>query len=173
MKKRPLLVALPIIASLIITACNMRKTSSSSLDDSSFNNDSSYISVVSDSSIRAESSTVVSSSIIVYDTLNYLFKHISYIKDNQDKNKLIYSRNNYIDKIKDRELSMDDKEALAGLIGSLSSEEEYDLISEVLNALSYNFIVTPKEVDFVIEKLSDIISSGINSCLHEIDVNKV
>lgn len=117
--------------------------------------------------------TVVSSSIIVYDTLNYLFKHISYIKDNQDKNKLIYSRNNYIDKIKDRELSMNDKEALAGLIGSLSSEEEYDLISEVLNALSYNFIVTPKEVDFVIEKLSDIISSGINSCLHEIDVNKV
>ena len=62
MKKRPLLVALPIIASLIITACNMRKTSSSSLDDSSFNNDSSYISVVSDSSIRSESSTVVSSS---------------------------------------------------------------------------------------------------------------
>ena len=62
MKKRPLLVALPIIASLIITACNMRKSSSSSLDDSSFNNDSSSISVVSDSSIRAESSTVVSSS---------------------------------------------------------------------------------------------------------------
>ena len=55
MKKRPLLVALPIIASLIITACNMRKTSSFSLDDSSFNNDSSSSSVVSDSSIRAES----------------------------------------------------------------------------------------------------------------------
>ena len=94
--------------------------------------------------------TVVSSSIIVYDTLNYLFKHISYIKDNQNINKLLYSRNNYIDKIKDRELSIDDREALAGLLGKLSSEEEYDLISEVLNALSYNFIVTPKEVDFVI-----------------------
>lgn len=117
--------------------------------------------------------TVVSSSIIVYDTLNYLFKHISYIKDNQNKNKLIYSRNNYLNKIKNQNLSKNDREALAGLLGSLSGEEEYDLISEVLNALSYNFIVTPKEVDFVIEKLADIISSGINSCLHEIDVKKV
>ena len=47
--------------------------------------------------------TVVSSSIIVNDTLNYLFKHLSYIKDNKETNKLIIKRNNrYKDKIKDR-----------------------------------------------------------------------
>ena len=32
--------------------------------------------------------TVVEASVIVYDTINYLFKHISYLKDNQDKNKI-------------------------------------------------------------------------------------
>ena len=114
--------------------------------------------------------TVVSSSIIVYDTINYLFKHISYIKDNQSKNKLIFNRNNYIDKIKDKELSSLEKEKLAGLLGSLTEEEERSLINEVLDSLSYNFIVTPKEVDFLIEKLSEVISWGINNTLHEIDV---
>ena len=38
--------------------------------------------------------TVVGSSIIVYDTINYLFKHISYIKDNEYKNKLVFNRYN-------------------------------------------------------------------------------
>lgn len=112
--------------------------------------------------------TVVSSSIIVYDTIDFLFKHISYIKDNQNKNKLIFSRKNYLDKIKNKELSDEERVNLMGLIGSLSEEEERGLINEVLNALSYNFIVTPKEIDFLIEKLSLIISEGINNTLHEL-----
>ena len=114
--------------------------------------------------------TVVSSSIIVYDTLDYLFKHISYIKDNQSKNKLIFSRKNYYDKIKDRNLSVEEKISLAGLLGSLSEIEERSLINEVLESLSYNFIVTPKEVDFLIDKLSEVISGGINNTLHKLDV---
>ena len=114
--------------------------------------------------------TVVSSSIIVYDTIEFLFKHISYIKDNQNKNKLIFSRKNYLDKIKDRDLSNEEKINLMGLLGSLSEEEERGLINEVLNALSYNFIVTPKEVDFLIEKLALVISEGINNTLHKISV---
>ena len=112
--------------------------------------------------------TVVSSSIIVYDTLEYLFKHISYIKDNQNKNKLVFSRKNYLDKIKDRNLSSEEKISLMGIIGGLSEDEERNLINEVLNSLSYNFIVTPKEVDFLIEKLSLIISEGINNTLHKL-----
>ena len=114
--------------------------------------------------------TVVSSSIIVYDTIDYLFKHISYIKDNQQKNKLIFTRKNYLNKIKDRELSNEEKISLAGLIGALSEEEERGLINEVLNALSYNFIVTPKEIDFLVDKLSEVISWGINNTLHKLDV---
>ena len=112
--------------------------------------------------------TVVSSSIIVYDTLEYLFKHISYIKDNQNKNKLIFGRKNYLDKIKDRKLSDEEKINLMGLLGSISEEEERGLINEVLDSLSYNFIVTPKEVDFLIENLSLIISEGINNTLHKL-----
>ena len=114
--------------------------------------------------------TVVSSSVIVYDTIEFLFKHISYIKDNPNKNKLIFNRKNYLDKIKDRELSDMEKTNLMGLFGSLSEDEEKGLINEVLEALSYNFIVTPKEVDFLIEKLSLIISKGINDVLHKISV---
>ena len=53
--------------------------------------------------------TVVESSIIVYDTINYLFKHISYIKDNQNKNKLILTRHNYLEKLKDRTLTLEVK----------------------------------------------------------------
>ena len=112
--------------------------------------------------------TVVESSIIVYDTMNYLFKHISYIKDNQSKNKLIFSRSNYVDKIKDNDLNLEEKRDILGMIGELSDTDKKSLIEEVLTSVNYNFIVTPKEVDFVIDKLSMIIGEGINKCLHDI-----
>lgn len=112
--------------------------------------------------------TVVESSIIVYDTMNYLFKHISYIKDNQSKNKLIFSRSNYVDKIKDKDLNLEEKRDILGMIGELSDTDKKSLIEEVLTSVNYNFIVTPKEVDFVIDKLSMIIGEGINKCLHDI-----
>ena len=98
--------------------------------------------------------TVVGSSIIVYDTINYLFKHISYIKDNSSKNKLVFNRYNYLDKIKDKNLSIEEKKEVLGLIGELSDTDRISLIEEVLNSLNYNFIVTPKEIDFQIDKLS-------------------
>ena len=110
--------------------------------------------------------TVVESSTIVYDTINYLFKHISYIKENQNKNKLIFTRNNYLEKIKDRELSTEEQKNILGLIGELSDIEKKNLINEVLNSINYNFIVTPKEVDFQIDCLADLLSKGINKSLH-------
>ena len=112
--------------------------------------------------------TVVEASVIVYDTINYLFKHISYIKDNQSKNKLIFSRSNYINKIKNKSLSLEEKRDILGMIGELSDNDKKSLIDEVLTSVNYNFIVTPKEVDFVIDKLSSIIGNGINKCLHDI-----
>lgn len=110
--------------------------------------------------------TVVESSTIVYDTINYLFKHISYIKENQNKNKLIFTRNNYLEKIKDRQLSSEEQKNILGLIGELSDIEKKNLINEVLNSINYNFIVTPKEVDFQIDCLAKLLSSGINKTLH-------
>ena len=41
------------------------------------------------------------------------------------------------------------------------------LINEVLESVNYNLIVTPKEIDYLIDKLSDILSSSINNALHE------
>ena len=109
--------------------------------------------------------TVVGSSIIVYDTINYLFKHISYIKDNEYKNKLVFNRYNYIDKIRNKDLSNEEKKEVMGLMGELSDNDRISLIDEVLNSLNYNFIVTPKEIDFQIDKLSQVISNGINNIL--------
>lgn len=111
--------------------------------------------------------TVVGSSTIVYDTIGYLFKHISYIKENQNKNRLVFTRNNYLDKIKDKELTEEEQKDIFGLVGGLSDSEKKSLIDEVLNSVNYNFIVTPKEVDFQIDKLSSLLSSGINKSLHE------
>lgn len=114
--------------------------------------------------------TVVESSIIVYDTINYLFKHISYIKDNQNMNKLILNRINYVDKIKNMDLTNEEKIRISGLLGELSDNDRQSLIYEVLTSLNYNFIVTPKEIDFFIDRLVDVLSGGINKSLHNGEV---
>ena len=111
--------------------------------------------------------TVLYSSVIVNDTINYLFKHISYIKNNYSMNKLIFNRNNYIKKLKDINLNNLEKEELSGIIGTLSEEEKYSLICEVLDNLNYNLVVTPKEIDFLINKLAIVISNSINNSLHD------
>ena len=112
--------------------------------------------------------TVVESSIIVSDTIYYLFKHVSYIKNNFDTNKLIFNHNkNYIDKIKKEEMNKKEKEHLSGIIGTLSEEEKLSLTREVLNSINYSMIVTPKEIDFLIDNLSEVIANGINKSLHK------
>lgn len=112
--------------------------------------------------------TVVSSATIVNDTITYLFKHLSYIKNNYYENKLVYGRDkNYIDKIKNSDLSKDEKQELSGIIGSLGEEEKKSLINEVLNSINYNLIVTPKEIDFLIDKLSEVLANSINNSLHQ------
>ena len=110
--------------------------------------------------------TVVYSSIIVNDTINYLFKHISYIKNNYDMNKLIFTRKDYSKKLKDNDLSIEEKEELSGIIGTMNDDDKISLINEVLNGVNYNLIVTPKEIDFLVDKLSMVIGNGINKSLH-------
>ena len=55
-----------------------------------------------------------------------------------------------------------------GLIGDLTDSEIRSLMKEVLSPIGYNLIVTPKEVDFEIDKLSEVISYGINHSLNNI-----
>ncbi len=109
--------------------------------------------------------TVVDTITIVNDTFNYITNHFSYMKKNIDnpKEKLKIIRTN----IGKDKINLDDKKELFGLIGNLSEEETKGLITEVLNPIGYNMIVTPKEIDFVIDKLSIIISNSINNSLHK------
>ena len=112
--------------------------------------------------------TVTSSSTIVLNTIEYLTKHIAYLKNNEEVNRLTYLNRNYLSKLKDNELSTEERINLLGLIGSLNNNETNNLINEVLNKTSLNSIVTPTEIDFLINKLSLLISSAINNTLHNI-----
>ena len=111
--------------------------------------------------------TVVDVSTVIGDTIKYLYKHISYIKNNFDKNKLILSRTNYFDKIKDIDLTDTEKKSVGGLLGELSNVEVKSLFNEVLDSINCNMMVTVKEIDFIIDKLSLVISSSINNALHD------
>lgn len=110
--------------------------------------------------------TVLSAAVIVRDTINYMMKNYSYNKKikNKKASKLVAKQINYIDK--EVKISDEDKKTLLGLVGLLNEEELMNLIYEVLTPIGYDLIVTPKEIDFLIEKLSDVISYGINQTLH-------
>jgi len=111
--------------------------------------------------------TVVTSSTIVYDTIEYLYKHISYIKENEGLNKLTFIKNkNYKNKIKNKKLTQEEKNTLLGLFGELDNKEKRSLIKEVLTDIGLDLIVTTSEIDFLIDKLSNTIASSINNSLH-------
>lgn len=98
--------------------------------------------------------TVVDAVTIVSDTIDYLTKHYSNAKNN-------------IDSAEDNiSISDEEKEFLLGLIGTLDETEIKLLINDVLTPIGYNLMVTPKEVDFVIEDLSSILSKALNKLFH-------
>ena len=113
--------------------------------------------------------TVVESTVIVSDTIKYLLKKISYLKNN----------NNTIDKLKpidkvdylnnEYDLINEEKKELLGYIGLLDNDELKRLVWEVLSPIEANMIVTVKDIDFIIDNLSKLLSQGINNVLHHID----
>ena len=113
--------------------------------------------------------TVVDASVIVSDTINYIYKNYAFNKEymNDPKSKLTFNNINYLKKeIKENK---QDKENLLGLLGTLNEAELQKLVYEVLTPIGYNLMVTPKEIDFIIENLSKVISNSINLCIHNID----
>ena len=113
--------------------------------------------------------TVVDSSVIVSDTIKYFFKKISYLKHNHnliDKlkpiDKIDYFNNEY-------QLDEEEKKEILGYIGLLKENDLKKLVWETLSPIESNMIVTVKEIDFIIEKMSKLISEGINKTLHHID----
>lgn len=111
--------------------------------------------------------TVVDAASIVNDTINYMYSHFAYQKENYNrpKNKLSYNVN-YL-KYGSKTIKIEDRKHLLGIIGTLNRNETKSLIKEILNPIGYNMMVTPKEEDFIIEKLSELISEGLNNALHE------
>lgn len=60
------------------------------------------------------------------------------------------------------------------MLEELDKEEKFLLINEILNPYVGNLFVTPKEVDAVIERLTNIISNSINIALHPgIDIEDI
>ncbi|TJX14745.1 GPR endopeptidase [Tissierella creatinini] len=84
--------------------------------------------------------TVVNAATIVSDTLDLI---IDSLKETAEKGKGFYK-----------------------LLDELSGEDRYSLIEEVLNPYMANTIVTPKEIDTIIDDLSIIIANGLNIALH-------
>lgn len=50
-------------------------------------------------------------------------------------------------------------------LNQLKEEDNYEEIKEVLIPKDYNLIVTPKEIDDLIENMKDIVAQGINQSL--------
>ena len=113
--------------------------------------------------------TVVDAAVIVSNTINFIYKNYEFNKNysNNPKSKLTFNNVNYLNStIKENK---EEKRKLLGLVGTLDELELETFIYEVLNPIGYNFMVTPKEIDFIIQKLSLIISNSINKAIHSID----
>ena len=110
--------------------------------------------------------TVVDATTIVNDTINYMYKHFAYNKQNYNNpvNKLVINPN-YLDS--NVKITEEEKKTLLGIIGTLTQEETKQLIFEVLSPIGYNLMVTPKEIDFQIKKVSQVLANGINNVLNK------
>lgn len=113
--------------------------------------------------------TIVDAATIVFDTFGYILKKISYKIDNINNLKLKLVSDNSQDYSNHKtNLSNDLKEKILGMVGTLNEDELKSLIYEVLSPIDYNLMVTPKEIDFIIEKLSLLIGNGLNKSIHKI-----
>ncbi len=114
--------------------------------------------------------TVVEATTIVSDTLEFMKKNFSYSIQNKDNKLLKLIPSNSINYLKDNKytLSKEESNYFLGAIGNLSNVEKKLLINDVLTPIGYNLIVTTKEIDFLNEKLTDLIANAINNSLHDI-----
>lgn len=110
--------------------------------------------------------TVVDAATIVSDTIYYMQKNFAYTKEHLSKpsHKLSFGHENYLKK--EVTIAPEDNEKLMGSLGSLSEEERKQYILEVLTPIGYNFIVTPKEIDYFVEKLGFLLGNALNHALH-------
>lgn len=65
-----------------------------------------------------------------------------------------------------RQNAMENK-PLYKMLTTIEEEDKYELIKQALSENIGDFIVTPKEIDRVIEDISSVIANGINIAVHE------
>lgn len=111
--------------------------------------------------------TIVDAATIVTDTIKYLLKQLSYKVENVDNAKAKLINEKTYDYSKQDVIFNDkDKERVLGMLGGLNDNELKTLFLEVLTPVNYNLMVTPKEIDFMMEKMGLLIGNGINKSLH-------
>lgn len=60
-----------------------------------------------------------------------------------------------------------ENQPLYKMLSTLAEEDKYSVIKELLSPLHGDFVVTPKEIDSLVEDISRIIANGINIALHQ------
>ena len=65
----------------------------------------------------------------------------------------------FIEKLQEKSESND-------CLNKLQQEDKYEEVKEALNVGDYNMIVTPKEIDELIERMKDIVARGINFAIN-------
>ncbi len=85
--------------------------------------------------------TVIDAATIAGDTID---KIIENLKENAEENLPLYK-----------------------MLSVIAEEDKYGMIKQVLKPDYGDFVVTPKEVDSVVENIAKIIANGINIALHE------
>ncbi|RPF55574.1 GPR endopeptidase [Aquisalibacillus elongatus] len=116
--------------------------------------------------------TVVDAVTITNDTIDYILKHFGREMEEKDKpgNALKPAGMDFGERRNLTDEDLPDEEArqtYLGIVGALKEDEKRQLIREVLRPTGHNLIVTPKEVDELVEYMSKIVASGINQALHE------
>jgi len=72
----------------------------------------------------------------------------------------------FVQKMKEQ-LADDKNDDLYKLLNKLEGDDKYEAIKEVLLPEDYNFIVTPKEIDDLIDNMSNVVARGINLAVHD------
>ncbi len=60
-----------------------------------------------------------------------------------------------------------ENQPLYKMLSVIAEEDKYSMIKQVLSPEHGDFVVTPKEVDFLVSRVAEIIANGINIALHE------
>lgn len=111
--------------------------------------------------------TVVDAVTLVSDTFSYMEQHYAFHREFQKKPMSKFVPSQALNYLKGSPtLEAKEKKNLLGLIGGLEEEEIKELLFEVLTPIGYNLMVTPKEVDFLMKNLAEVISNGLNQALH-------